>query len=100
MMKRTSLRAKLILRFALLSFLSSTVLGSTLYFYFRAQVQQQLKQHLLDVVSLAVNQVPGDEHALIKQEDGWEGTSYQSVRSSLESVQMTGNRIASIYTMR
>src|ERR1044071_2887128 len=100
MSKQTTLRTKLAARFALLSFLISIVLGSTLYFYFRTQIRQQLRQHLRDVVSLASAQVSGDNHSLIHPGDDQDSTSYSHALASLQSIHMTGSTIADIYTMR
>ncbi len=88
------------MRFALLSLLISVGLGATLYFYFRTQIRQQLRQHLQDVVSLTAAQISGDEHALIQPGDDRDSTSYSRVLASIQSIHMTGSKIADIYTMR
>jgi methyl-accepting chemotaxis protein len=88
------------MRFALLSFLTSVVLGSTLYFYFRTQIRQQLRQHLRDVVSLAAARVSGEEHALIQPGNDQNTPNYRHIVSTFQGVTMTGSTIADIYTMR
>jgi methyl-accepting chemotaxis protein len=100
MVRESSLRSKLALRFALLSMLASVALGATLYFYFRDQVRQQLREHLQDVVGLTAAGVSGDEHALIQPGDNFDSAIYHQVLSSIRSIDMTGNTIDSIYTMR
>lgn len=100
MTRRTTLRTELAVRFALLSFLLSIILGGTLYFYFRSQIRQQLKQHLLDIVSLTAARVSGDEHALIQPGDGQNNIHYQRVFNSVHLITITGSEIAAIYTMR
>ena len=93
MSRQTTLRTQLAVRFALLALLISTLLGGTLYFYFRTQIRQQLRQHLRDVVSLTAARISGEEHTLIQPGDNRDNANYRSLMDSIQSIDITGIEI-------
>jgi GAF domain-containing protein/HAMP domain-containing protein len=96
--KRTiSLRARLALSLSLLTFVAVGISLVVYYFNYRAQLQSDLKQRLIDIVSLAALQQDGDKFVNILSPDDPE---FERVRLQNLKIRNSEPDLRFLYTMR
>lgn len=93
--------------FALFSFLASALMLVGLYYYARLQVRQDIRSRLIDVVSLAAQQVNVDQHASLlvpasasERANLENSATYLELKQQLQKIRTSISGIRDVYTMR
>lgn len=95
-----SLRIKLAFAF---SFLTIFFVGLTTLAYYanaRAQLRQDVRERLRDIVAISALQINGDEHALLTNPAQEGNETYIKLKSVLQDIRDSGTDIRFVYTMR
>lgn len=95
-----SLRIKLAFAF---SFLTIFFVGLTTLAYYanaRAQLRQDIRERLRDIVAIGALQINGDEHALLTDPAQEGNETYIKLKSVLQDIRDSGTDIRFVYTMR
>jgi GAF domain-containing protein/HAMP domain-containing protein len=92
-----SLRSRLVLSFALLAFLAIGISLAASYINYRQQNRADLRQRLLNIVSLAALQQNGDIFAGIKSPDD---PAFEQIRIQNLRIRSSDPDLAFVYTMR
>ena len=102
--KYTKLRTLLAVSFALLGIASAGLATFATYQNARAQLRQDIREHLRDAVSLASLQVNGDNHATLTNPSQEGNYTYMQIKRELQRIRDTvrnaGTYIRFVYTMR
>jgi hypothetical protein len=95
-----SLQIKLTGAFILLSAFTAAALFSILYFNFRNQIRENLREELSTLVSVAALEIDGDLHAQLTKPEDWQKDAYREVSDDLVKVQSVEKDIYYIYTIQ
>lgn len=94
------LQNRLALSFALFSLIASSLMLVGLYIYARLDRRSILRTHLLDIVTLAANQVNVENHAQLLRPEQENSAIYLVSKQELQNIQGNLADITFIYTMR
>lgn len=98
--RNSSIRTKIIAAFAVVAFVSLALLGTVIYISFRNQVRQDIRQRLLNMVSIAALQQNAELHASIQNPGDEESDAYKKIKAINSAIVTTEPDIAYLYTMR
>lgn len=99
-MKPWNLSTKIVIAFSVLITLAAGSLTLGQYWQLRRSQRQALKEHLLDIVKLAVPQIDSDYHSLVVSPQETNTTYYNINLSVLKRIQSASDDILNIYTVR
>jgi methyl-accepting chemotaxis protein len=94
------LRAKMALGFALLAVFSAALFTVILFFYFRSELNQNLRNDLRSLVGVAAMQIDGDAHATLMDPSDQSSPEYKKIHQTLVKIHDASSGISYPYTMR
>lgn len=97
---RGNIRVKLVTSFTVIALISVAIVGTVIYFSYRNQVREDIRQRLLNMVSIAALQQDGDLHATLQKVGDEETDAYKEVKATNFAIVSTDSDIAYLYTMR
>ncbi|GAB4503768.1 MAG: hypothetical protein Fur0043_07600 [Anaerolineales bacterium] len=97
---RLSLRIKGIFAFSFLSIFFVVLTALAYFANTRAQLRQDIRERLRDVVAIGALQIDGDAHALLTDPSQEGNETYLALKSTLQHIRDSGTDIRFVYTMR
>jgi methyl-accepting chemotaxis protein len=94
------LKTRMILAITGIVILASGLLIGVMYLNFKQYAMQSFHQRLRDMVSIAVQQIDGDQHATLVTPDDESSPAYQQIVTRLRAIEKLDGDIDSLYTMR
>jgi HAMP domain-containing protein len=95
-----NIQAKFVTVFIILALVSVSIVGSVSYFNFRSQVRHDIRQRLVNMVSIAALQQDGDLHAVIQNPGDEETEVYKQLQAINLAIVATEPEVVYLYTMR
>lgn len=95
-----NIRLKLATGFTAIALASVTILGSVTYLNVRSQMREDIRQRLLNMVSIAALQQDVETHAAITKVGDESTQAYQQIRGINSAIVATDPDIVYLYTMR
>ena len=96
-----NIRVKIVTSFTVIALISVTIVGTVVYINYRNQVREDMRQRLLNIISITALQQDADLHAAIEAvpEDN-QGAAYQQMVARNEAILTTDPDLEYIYSMR
>jgi putative methionine-R-sulfoxide reductase with GAF domain len=95
-----NIRVKIITAFTIVSLVSLGILGTVTFINYRNQVREDIRQRLLNMVSLIALQQDAELHSTIQNPGDEETDAYEQIRAVNSANIVTEPDLAYIYTMR
>ena len=94
------LQTRLGISFSIVATIISALVAFALYFTVKAQLRQDIRQRLYDIVSIAALQVDGDAHATLVDPAQEGNATYMRIKHVLQNIRDSGTDIRFVYTWR
>lgn len=98
--KYPKLGTRLSLSFAILATVSVIITGAVLYLNFRSQIREDLRQRLLNVISIAALQQDGDLHATLTKPEDKQSEAYRILSARNVAILKTDPELVYFFTAR
>jgi GAF domain-containing protein/HAMP domain-containing protein len=95
-----SIRLKLVTSFTVIALVAVTIVGTVTYINYRNQLREDIRQRLLNMVSIAALQQDGKLHASIQNAGDKGSDAYKKIKATNAAIVATDPKIAYLYTMR
>ncbi|MEJ5224929.1 MAG: GAF domain-containing protein [Anaerolineales bacterium] len=95
-----SIRIKAITTFVVVAILAVSIVGSAVFFNYRNQVREDIRQLLLNMVSIAALQQNAELHATILNPGDEESEAYKQIKAVNAAILKTNPNLVYLYTMR
>ena len=95
-----NIRVKIITAFTIVALVSLGILGTVTYINYRNQVREDIRQRLLNIISITALQQDADQHATINTADDMQGDAYKQMVARNEAILATDLDLEYIYSMR
>ena len=95
-----SIRTKVITAFTIVALVSLGILGTVTYTNFRTQVREDIRQRLINIISIAALQQDGDLHATLQTVEDNYTENYNQMIAINDAILTTDPDLEYIYTMR
>ncbi|MBL8102037.1 MAG: GAF domain-containing protein, partial [Anaerolineales bacterium] len=97
---RGNIRLKLVTAFTIVALISTGILGSVVYIDYRNKVHEDLRQRLLNIISLVAMNQDGDLHSTIRGPEDAKDESHLKILAQNVKYLSTDPNLKYIYTMR
>lgn len=98
--KYQKLGTRLSLSFAILATVSVIIFGAVLYLNFRNQIREDLRQRLLNIISIAALQQDGDLHATLVKPEDKQSEAYRTLSARNIAILKTDPELVYFFTVR
>jgi len=95
-----NIRVKIVTAFTIVALVSLGILGAVTYFNYRNQVREDIRQRLLNIVSITAIQQDGDLHAALQTAEDNQTEVYQQMVAVNDAILATDPDLEYVYTMR
>ncbi|MCD4650363.1 MAG: PAS domain S-box protein, partial [Candidatus Cloacimonetes bacterium] len=98
--KYIGIQTRLSISIASKMILVSGIMLFLLFLFVRRNLRNEIRERLLETVSIASLQINGDLHDMIVPESGRDSYQYQLILKNLKAIKQAGKGIKYVYTMR
>lgn len=95
-----NIRVKVVASFTAIALISVALVGTVVYFSYRNQVREDIRQRLLNIISITALQQDGDLFATIQTPEDMQGESYQKMETVNHAILATDLDLAYIFSVR
>ncbi len=95
-----NIRVKIITAFTVVALISLGILGTVIYFNYRNQMREDIRQRLLNIISLTALQQDGDLFATIQTTADMQSDAYQKMQAVNARILSTDRDLAYIFSVR
>lgn len=95
-----NIRVKLVTSFTVIALISVAIVGTVVYFSYRNQVREDIRQRLLNIVTITAIRLDGDLHATLQTPQDMQTEAYRQMMAEGDEIIATDPDLIFSYTMR
>ncbi len=95
-----NIRVKLVTSFTVIALISVAIVGTVVYISYRNQVREDIRQRLLNIVTITALRLDGDLHATLQTPDDMQTEAYRQMMAEGDELIATDPDLIFSYTMR
>ncbi|MBK8617516.1 MAG: GAF domain-containing protein [Anaerolineales bacterium] len=95
-----NIRLKLVTSFTVIALISVAIVGTVVYINYRNQVREDIRQRLLNIVTITAMRLDGDMHATLQTPEDMQTEAYRQMMAEGDEIVATDPDLIFSYTMR
>lgn len=96
----SNIRVKLVTSFTVIALISVAIVGTVIYISYRNQVRQDIRQRLLNIVTITATRLDGDLHSVLQTPEDMQTEAYRQMMAEGDEIIATDPDLIFSYTMR